>query len=64
MPQKFVEMLFQANVAGQKAADELHSSLRCLQGQDIADAATYILSTPPHVQVTELIIRTADKDFW
>lgn len=28
-----------------------------LKGEDVADAVVYVLSTPPHVQVHEVIVR-------
>ncbi len=49
---------------GAEAAKKLYSSLRCLQPQDIADSVVYILSAPPHVQITELTIDTTDKLPW
>ena len=46
---------------GPEAAKEFYASRRCLQPKDLADAVVYILSAPPHAQVTKLIIETTDK---
>ncbi|KAK4879386.1 hypothetical protein RN001_007532 [Aquatica leii] len=37
--------------------DEILSSMACLEPKDIADAVRYVLGTPPHVQVHEVILR-------
>ena len=47
-------------VHGPEFAKELHSSLRVLQPEDVADSVVYILSAPPHVQITKLMIETTD----
>ena len=58
-----VETEFRIRMQGEEAAKKFYGSLRCLQGNDIADAVVYVLSTPPHVQVTELMINTTDVPF-
>ncbi|KAJ8921539.1 hypothetical protein NQ315_003159 [Exocentrus adspersus] len=35
---------------------------KILEPQDIADAVVYVLSTPPHVQVQELTVRTVSQN--
>lgn len=35
---------------------EIVENLPGLESEDIADAAVYVLSTPPHVQVHELTV--------
>lgn len=54
---KFHENFFQES---QRAA-ELYSSCQVLQAKDIADAALYILSAPPHVEVHDLLIRSVEQ---
>ncbi|XP_018565970.1 farnesol dehydrogenase-like [Anoplophora glabripennis] len=34
-----------------------------LQAEDVADAVTYVLSTPPHVQIHELTIKPINEEF-
>ena len=58
-----VETEFWYRMQGTEAAKKFYGALRCLQGKDIADAVIYVLGTPPHVQVTELIINTTDVPF-
>ncbi|EFA04837.1 farnesol dehydrogenase [Tribolium castaneum] len=36
---------------------KLYNSMPKLQSEDVADAVVYVLSTPPHVQVQEMMIR-------
>ena len=45
---------------GPQAAKEFCSRFRCLQPDDIAESVVYILSAPPHVQITMLIIDTIE----
>ena len=45
---------------GAEFSEKLYSSLRALKPGDIADSVVYILSAPPHVQITRLIIETTD----
>ncbi len=55
-----IKSSFHHKMRGSEAANRLHSSLRCLLPKDIADAVLYVLSTPPHVQVTELTVDNTD----
>ncbi|KAB0797789.1 hypothetical protein PPYR_08782, partial [Photinus pyralis] len=46
--------------SGQESAQDFNEWLKntpFLQPSDVADAVVYVLSTPPHVQVHELIMR-------
>lgn len=54
----YVKTAFAAN-AGIQIDDQLKeflSKMKGLKAEDVADAVVYILSTPPHVQVHELIM--------
>ncbi|KAM4701669.1 dehydrogenase/reductase SDR family member 11 isoform 1-T1 [Discoglossus pictus] len=42
-------------------AEKLYSSIRCLEGVDIANAVMYALGTPAHVQVHEVIVRPTEQ---
>ncbi|XP_053562809.1 dehydrogenase/reductase SDR family member 11 isoform X1 [Bombina bombina] len=42
-------------------ADDLYSALHCLNGEDITNAVIYVLGSPAHVQVHELIVRPTDQ---
>lgn len=35
---------------------EIFSKMKGLEAEDVTDAVVYVLSTPPHVQVHELIM--------
>jgi len=55
-----------ADAAGMVLPPELKEYLKngpMLKAQDIADAALYVLATPPHVQVHELTIRPVGEAF-
>jgi len=42
-------------------AAAITSSLPCLQAEDMADAVTYILSTPKHMQIHDILIRPTQQ---
>ena len=44
------------------ALDGWASSVRQLQGEDIANAVLYAVSQPPHVNVNEILIRPTDQE--
>jgi len=46
-----------------KEAQEFLKVAAILKSEDIADAAIYILSTPPHVQIHELMIKPVNEMF-
>ena len=41
-----------------EVSKELYESIPPLQAEDIADAVFYALSTPPHVAIHDLLIRS------
>jgi NADP+-dependent farnesol dehydrogenase len=43
--------------------EEMMKSIPFLEPKDIADAVIYLLGTPPHVQVCELLIRPMNEEF-
>jgi len=46
-----------------KQKQEFFKSLPSLQPEDVADAVNYVLATPPHVQVHELMIKPVGEKF-
>ncbi len=53
---------FMANLFGSELeADKHRPSYRVMDAEDIADAVLYILSTPPHVEVHDLLLRPVDQ---
>ncbi|XP_044260590.1 farnesol dehydrogenase-like [Tribolium madens] len=52
-----VDTEFGAALRGSEDWEKLYNSMPKLQSEDVADAVVYVLSTPPHVQVHEMMIR-------
>ena len=44
------------------AAEQMYTSMRALQSEDIARAVVYLVSQPPHVAVNEMLIRPTDQE--
>jgi len=42
-------------------AKEVYSRIKCLEADDVADAAIYALRAPAHVNVNEIIIRPTEQ---
>jgi NADP-dependent 3-hydroxy acid dehydrogenase YdfG len=58
----FVETEFAAHFHKSEAkARETYGRFEVLQPEEIADAVTYVLSQPPHVQVHDILIRPTDQ---
>lgn len=56
-----VKTNFAYTAMGENAAIECYSSRQGLQPEDIANAIEVVLSTPPHVQVSEMMIRPTEQ---
>ena len=44
-------------------AEAIVRSVECLQDRDISSAVSYILSSPPHMQIHDLLIRPTQQKF-
>ncbi|KAM4627079.1 dehydrogenase/reductase SDR family member 11-like [Polymixia lowei] len=44
----------------EKAAS-IYTTMKCLEAKDVADAVTYVLSTPSHVQIGDLQMRSVEQ---
>jgi len=59
-----VETEFQdAMYQDREKAKSIHESVTCLKAEDMAESVKYILSTPPHVQVHDIIVRPTEQAF-
>jgi len=59
-----VETEFQdAMYQDREKAKSIHDSIACLKAEDMAESVKYILSTPPHVQVHDIIVRPTEQTF-
>jgi hypothetical protein len=47
----------------EKLAREFYSRIHNLQPEDIADAVMYLLLTPPHVQIHDIIVRPTEQEY-
>lgn len=56
-----VKTNFAYTAMGQEAGDECYSSRQALQAEDIAKTVETVLSCPPHVQVSEMMIRPTEQ---
>ncbi|XP_078535911.1 dehydrogenase/reductase SDR family member 11 isoform X2 [Lissotriton helveticus] len=55
------EFAYQFNNNDREKAAEMYSSFKCLEAADIANAVVYVLGTPRHVQVGELLLRPTEQ---
>jgi NADP-dependent 3-hydroxy acid dehydrogenase YdfG len=44
------------------AADQMATSMRALQSEDVARAILYLVTQPPHVAVNEVLVRPTDQE--
>ena len=44
------------------AAQQMYTSMRPLQAEDVARAILYVVSQPPHVAVNEVLVRPTDQE--
>ncbi|CAL1260833.1 unnamed protein product [Larinioides sclopetarius] len=44
-----------------RSAENVFKSMKALEAKDIADSVLYILKTPPHVEVHDIILRPYDQ---
>merc|ERR1719411_855392 len=60
-----VETEFQAAMYPEapEKAEAIVRSLECLQSRDISSAVSYILSSPPHMQIHDILIRPTQQKF-
>jgi NADP+-dependent farnesol dehydrogenase len=51
------EFAISSNLNDNKDWEKIYSAMPKLKSEDVADAVIYVLSTPPHVQVQEVMLR-------
>jgi NADP-dependent 3-hydroxy acid dehydrogenase YdfG len=44
------------------SAEQMYTSMRSLESEDIARAVLYVVSQPPHVAVNEVLVRPTDQE--
>lgn len=52
---------FHATQMGEAAAQQIYDTKQCLQTEDIASIVEYILASPPHVQIHEVMVRPTEQ---
>jgi len=56
-----VETKFAERSFDKESADAMYSSVKVLQPKDIGDAVIYILQSPPHVDVNDIIVNPVEQ---
>merc|ERR1719150_3447668 len=54
------EFSFVMNAGNKRKAEDTYKSIQCLQAEDMADHVKYILHTPKHVQITDILVRPTE----
>ena len=55
------EFSFVMNKGNERKAEDTYKSIQCLQAEDMADHVKYILHTPKHVQITDILVRPTEQ---
>ena len=55
------EFSFVMNKGNKRKAEDTYKSIQCLQAEDMADHVKYILHTPKHVQITDILVRPTEQ---
>ncbi|XP_041096757.1 dehydrogenase/reductase SDR family member 11a isoform X1 [Polyodon spathula] len=55
------EFAFRLHNNDPEKAAATYESIKCLKGEDIASAITYVLSAPPHVQIGDVQLRPTEQ---
>ena len=52
---------FYAAKNGQAASDLVYAAADALEARDVVDAALYILTAPPHVEIADVLLRCTNS---
>lgn len=55
------EFAYRMNKDNPSLAKDLYSSIKCLEGEDVAASVVYALSTPQHVQIHDIMMRPTEQ---
>ncbi|KAF5903155.1 dehydrogenase/reductase SDR family member 11, partial [Clarias magur] len=55
------EFAFKLHKNDPEKAAAVYESIKCLKAEDIANAVTYVLSAPPHVQIGDVQLRPVEQ---
>ncbi|XP_062589641.1 dehydrogenase/reductase SDR family member 11-like [Saccostrea cucullata] len=56
-----VQTNFAYNLMGKEGGEECYKSRQALKPEDMAKSVEFVLATPPHVQVSEMMIRPTEQ---
>ncbi|XP_077867842.1 dehydrogenase/reductase SDR family member 11-like [Saccoglossus kowalevskii] len=57
-----VNTMFANRMYGDEIAEKMKSEYKLLESSDIADMVKYVLQSPPHVQIHDLIVRPIEQE--